>query len=455
MTHIAARRDSHTLLSIAFSISTLLTACGEGITIEVAAPNDAGPAADAGLLEAVTETTVDAGSEPTSPTVEEPTVEEPASAPTETVFVWRGFRHEWLRTVAGFRVPHRISFLESYLDAETEDGATFHFGQSTGVDGNYMRPEGRWAAFASPGLSVHRGAARWTWTDDADGSAYPQAESSMRATIEIPLREEATEAEVFLRGIQLDIECEDALQPAGEPCNSNGMWPFHVAVQILPCERTADGVACDVTLDIGRAWTPNHGGVRGIEEKPFNDRLTFDASVLYTAVAGSAEVLRATRAPTVELTAPARQDAVERALATVSAEAGLGDGVAALTGFSFTFIRTGTADNTQHLGRYVGTLDFGLGDADAFDPASGVAETQAGAQVWIPDTVVATDAGYTVDATWLQLGHAQAEIYSPRTAVGSLCSNSSPEAPWLTRWERCGSGDRGPEQRSDSVSLSL
>ena len=52
---------------------------------------------------------------------------------------WRGFRHEWLREVLGFRLPHRISRLHDFLD---EDG--FHFAQSTGVDGNFMPGSHLW-----------------------------------------------------------------------------------------------------------------------------------------------------------------------------------------------------------------------------------------------------------------------------------------------------------------------
>ena len=93
----------------------------------------------------------------------------------EGTFLWQGFEHEWLRTVAGFRVPHRISRLTSYVETDAPADSQsdvlsgiYHFAQSTGVDGNYMKPIGRYAALRNADISIRSESVRLTWTDESD-----------------------------------------------------------------------------------------------------------------------------------------------------------------------------------------------------------------------------------------------------------------------------------------------
>ncbi len=205
-------------------------------------------------------------------------------------------------------------------------------------------------------------------------------------------------------------------------------------------------------MDIFRAWTPNRGGLPGIEEKPLNERLSYEVQVLYTALFGSPETFRATRAERVTSRAPARQDDAPSGEASVVGAPGFRLGAVAFTGLAFDFVRTGTADNTQHLGRYVGTLDFGIDDR-SYRADTGELRFGWRNQVWIPDTVVATDAAYALSVVLLQLGHPSAQVSEDAEVEGWLCANSTEEAPLLTRWERCGTSGFGPEQTLDVAAI--
>src|SRR5690349_5989001 len=70
------------------------------------------------------------------------------------VWLWQGFEHFWERTFLGFAIPHRLSKLASYIEPTTEpaiDAApTFSMAQSTGVDGNAMRPRGYYSVISHP-----------------------------------------------------------------------------------------------------------------------------------------------------------------------------------------------------------------------------------------------------------------------------------------------------------------
>ena len=386
--------------------------------------------------------------------------DETAEVGPQALFLWRGFRHEWLRTVLGFRIPHRISKLSSLVDGGGlgDDGggeSLFTMGQSTGVDGNYMRPVGRWSLVVSPGLEVRHGEVTLQWTDDADDGEYPQARSTFNETITVdlasaPVAVEA--AEVVLRGLRLDMECDPALQPPDNPCNSDGMWPFRLVARIEPCALEGEQLACPLVVEIFRAWTPNNGGLPGIAEKPFNDRLTFDLDVAWTAVAGPSALFAATRGEPVVGEGPARQDEPITGSSVVAGEPGMRLGVVALTGLGFTFLRTGDGESRQHLGRYIGALSFGVA-GEGYDPEAGELTVGHTSQVWIPDTVVETDVRYELDPALLQFSHEEAWSRIGGEADGWICANSSDEAPFFSLWERCGTDGFGPGQLEDMVPM--
>lgn len=434
------------------------TQASDSTTTDTALPEDTAPGEDA------TDTAVaDTGPADTG-TADVDQDTPPPQASVEGVFLWRGLEHEWLRTVVGFKVPHRISQLWSFIDAEEtqpddSSSALFHFAQSTGVDGNYMKPRGVYSLIQSPDLTVVRTQHTFTFTDDVDETqAYPQARSDLSQTFTLPLDQlgdNPAAYEVVLRGLRLDIQCDDAKQPSGEPCNSNGMWPFRFDVSVGDCTDDGTTLSCPVEAHVYRAWTPNRGGLPPFEEKPLNDKLDFELELLLTVIAGPSTAFATTTGePVVTDRVSARQNAPVTTTQTLTGTGGGAYPVAATAfkRFGFRFRKTGTADKNNHLGRYIGILNFQLDDT-AYDRQTGALDVEHTTQIWIPDTVVDTDVVYTSQVALLQFGPG-ALSRSNRTATGSLCRNSSPQAPALTRWEKCDEPDKAPEQTEDAVEIS-
>lgn len=385
-------------------------------------------------------------------------------------FLWRGFRHEWLRTVAGFAIPHRVSRLDSFIDNEEHSAtgglwtgdADFHFGQSTGVDGNFMKPIGRYSALHAPNLYVDVGLVNLSWTDDSTLAAHPQAISNIQHSIEIPL-DKATlgyalldHYGVVLRGISLESSCDDAKQVL-EPCNSNGFWPFRLAFRLGNCTKGVTTLTCSLLVQIHRAWTPKLGGVPDLNEiKPYNERLDYNVTVYYTVIGGDKGHVAITNGATVTAnnTGHAKQPMV--VTSSIQGAPGMAQGTVAMRGFAFEFSPPddpGSNDgDVGHLGRYIATLDFGVADS-AYFPKSGVLIHESTAHVWLPDTVVDANVDYEVDPVLIQVNSTTPKAFSTDCTQGSLCSNSSPQAPVITAWKNCGTKPYGPEQVTDVVPI--
>jgi len=351
-----------------------------------------------------------------------------------TAFLWHGFDHAWLRSVLGFRLPHRISLLESYIEPEAGDNATLHFGHATGMDGNYMKPEGYYSAVCADGLRVEHGCERLRWTDDIDDDPVPHARSTLARTITTP-------GQLLLRGVSLRTRCDPAKQPASHPGNSDGMWPYLLSVQLEGSK---------LNVEIARGWTPNKGGLPGIEEKPLTRRLDFALDVAYTALSGDAEVLAVTAGETAVAEAPARQNQPVR---PVTAIAGVGGGVFAaassgVTGFSFELTPPTSRRRHLHRGRYIGALGFRVGTQD-YDPASGMATVEHAARVWVPVTVSRSNVRYRLRSSLVQVGGPGAAATPTLLAQGSLCCESAPDAPFFSHWKRCGGRKTGPGRTRD------
>ena len=390
------------------------------------------------------------------------------------LYLWQGYDHEWLRTVVGFRVPHRISKFDSYVADEIHQGegeswqssARFHFGQATGVDGNFMKPDGFYGAVHAPGLYVRRGDVHLMWTDDVadveiDGTDYPRAESTRQETVEIDLTApelgygQLDSYDVVLQGIELQTTCDDAKQPPGEPCNSNGMWPYRFAVEIAACDRDGSTLRCPLTVEMHRAWTPNRGGLPGIEEKPLNKRLDFDLRVFYATLGGNDGEVALQRGATVSGDGLGRDDTPFTASASIVGQSGgqYPHAAVALTRFGFDLYPANGQASQNHLGRYIGALGVRVQMQD-YDPATGVADVEHISRLWVPDTVAQTGVGYQSAALLIQI-EGDGVSHGQRTVAGSLCSNSSDQAPPFSTWERCDEPDKGPEQTHDAQEVSL
>ena len=104
---------------------------------------------------------------------------------SHSLYIWQGFEHEWQRFVVlrnSGRVPHRISKFHNFIQQPDNDAAqaSFHFAQSTGVDGNYMNPKGNYAAIHSEAITTLSGDIALQWTDEIDASSAPIANNKIR-----------------------------------------------------------------------------------------------------------------------------------------------------------------------------------------------------------------------------------------------------------------------------------
>ncbi len=69
-------------------------------------------------------------------------------------------------------------------------------------------------------------------------------------------------------------------------------------------------------------------------------------------------------------------------------------------------------------------------------------------------TVAQSTSDYELRTALLQFD-GQALITDTRTVESELCVNSTPQAPAFSRWEKCGTGDKPPEQSENSEPLSV
>jgi hypothetical protein len=432
---------------VLFSVTT--TACVEHVVDDVSQRQNS---------ESTSDTEPFDGSESKEDRVSGPRMGDPTRS--SELLLWRGYHHEWLRHVLGFRVPHRISQFDSYVrtvqKAGESAGGEFHFGQNTGVDGNFMKPRGYWRSVHAPGVGVLETQTRIAFTDDSDGREVPKASTRWVETVVFNLdRPEMGHGRwnnytVVLRGVKLDITCDDRLQPQDEPCNSNGMWPYRFHIKVGNCEHKEQQLHCDLEARIARAWTPNQGGLPPIEVKPFNDKLSFDLVVFTTAIGGPDSSFHAQTARVQPVSGRLRDEEPHMLERTVQGLPGYVNGVMAVTEFGFELSAHRDEERYQNLGRYIGAWGFGLTDL-SYDNQSGLMRYMQRSQVWVPDTVVDANVTYSIGATLLQFGQGS-RLSDNGVAAGQIC-NQSNGAPFFSAWNRCGDADVGPERSEDVVTI--
>lgn len=359
-----------------------------------------------------------------------PADDEPVS---HTALLWQGFDHRWLRRVLGaWAVPHRVSLFDSHLE-EDEDGATWHFAQSTGVDGDHMRPVGFYSEVSAPDVAFTRGTERFSVTDDAGTSPVPKAFHRFHRLLRVQASEDE-HAVAVIRGLTFHSHCE-----AGPgACNSNGIWPYRFLVQLSPCEPVGSEVICPVIVEVGRAWTPNRGGVKGIEEKPIDRRMSLDIDVHWTMLAGPHEALASEQFLFENALPSSHRIIAEEQVLPVPVQGGgrYPTATVALSSFGFEFFPTGLRRGLAHRGRYIGAWGMNVHPRQ-YDEDAGLLLVGHSGDIWLPTTVTRTGLRLELGITALQLGHPDATVVEGTPVEGSLCADSSDNAPGFSRWERC------------------
>lgn len=380
----------------------------------------------------------------------------PSASPADhAVFVWQGFDHYWLRRVFGaFAVPHRVSQFESRIVDERHqlegDGvrstASFQLGQSVGVDGDWMQPIGFWSLATAPDLTVHRGVATFDWEDQTEAGRAPKAFRRYQEMLIVP-RPADVHGAAILQGIALGSECRDD----AERCNSNGFWPYRFLTSVGDCLPVGDHLACPLTVEIGRAWTPQLGGLRGVEVKPVSERMALRVEVSWAILTGTDDALAAQRYVFENAVATDRQlDKGELTAQIPGVPGKYGAAVTGLSSFGFTLFPATRGQFQQHRGRYIGGWAIRLRDA-GYDPATGVVQLGHSGGIFLPRTVARTGMSVELGFTTFQLGHPEARVTPGAPVVGELCKNSGEQTPAFSKWERCDDFAGGRERTSITV----
>ncbi len=363
--------------------------------------------------------------------------------------LWQGFAHEWLREVAGFRLPHRISRLSNHIDDARDDGAHLHAAMAPGVDGNFMRPEGFASVVDAPRLDVHRAEARFALTDTIVDHPRPHAETdaTQRIRVSLPGLSDDEEAIALLRGFAFASSCDPRKQPPELPCNSNGLWPYRFGLRIDTPKRAHDALEVPISLTVHRGWTPTRGGVPVLEEKPLNRCLDFSVRVFVTVLRGPRALLHGTRGKRMEQEAQARSARVPSRAEALTGLPGYPNAIVGLHGFAFELDPLGERGAMADRGRYLSGLCF-VAKPGRYHEKTGTLAVRHEAQVYLPRTVLPARARYETEATLVQLG--PGATATPRVrATARICSPSRPEAPFFSKWDRCECDGLGPARTSD------
>jgi len=398
---------------------------------------------------------------------------------SNSLYIWQGFEHEWQRFVVlrnSGRVPHRISKFHNFIQQpdSVNTQASFHFAQSTGVDGNYMNPKGSYSAIQSNAISTLSGDIALQWTDEIESSSAPFANNKIRETLSIPLAEfpdTNDQLAMILQGIQLDLACDDDKQPDSNPCNSNGMWPYVFNIAVEQCAIRDQHFNCNLNIDIYRAWTPNKGGFQlppiFEEVKPLNHSLDFSLRVYFSVISGEKGFFAHQENISTTTSSDIHQRSNnERTITSSPSNTDFTTNTHAITSFGFSITAPEQleqhwaflgSDLTQQ-GRYIGKLTNQVTDL----PQQGsIAKAAINQSLWSPVTVVNGTSHVSISTKTLSFP-SDIQYISTKTVKGKLCINSTDQAPAFSRWTMCNKKGwlarriyGGKEQLSHSISLPI
>jgi len=391
-----------------------------------------------------------------------PSEDDPGDASDHAALLWQGFQHDWLRKVLGaWSVPHRVSLIENRIGevthALTAEGlvseGAFHFAQSTGVDGDYMHPEGYLARVYAPDLHVERGSVAFKFADQTADARVPKAFRRFNHLIAVDAPVEVASHSVALfQGFSVRSRCLDE----ADVCNSDGLWPYRFLIELGTCEAVEDLTVCPLNVEIGRAWTPNRGGVKVIEEKRVSERMSLDIDVHYVVLTGPADTLSSKRA-LFENALPSNHRMIfaEQVVPVPTGTSQMSDprGAVGVSSFGFQFYPTGYERDLLHRGRYVGGWALRL-RMDGLDVERGVANIGHSGGIFLPKTVTSTGVSVELGMTVLQLGHPDARVTPGQEVAGLICSDSH-GAPFFSRWKRCEQVADGQEQIETEVAFTV
>jgi hypothetical protein len=384
----------------------------------------------------------------------------PADLSAHTAFLWQGFEHRWRRRAFGsFAVPHRVSRFANLITDEQHllapgglrSTASVAFAQSTGVDGDWMVPAAFLSRLHAPDVQVRREQRTFAFADQVQDPDAPRAFRRFHEVLRVPAPDVDTAAVVLLGGMAIRSKCLDG----DDLCNSDGLWPYRFGIELSPCARVDDELVCPLQVEIGRAWTPNRGGVKLIEEKPVSERMSIEIDVPLILLSGTSEALAATPIVFERAMASNREQIAGAQQIPVPVPGGdrYPHATVGLTALGFEFYPAGTRNDLENRGRYVGGWDLHVRPA-AYDPTAGLFTLSHAGSIFLPRTVRRTGVGIELGMAIVQLGHPDARLDELPPTTTTLCSDGD-EAPFFSRWIRCDKVAGGIERIEDIVPVAF
>eukprot|EP00008_Paramoeba_atlantica_P004686 CAMPEP_0201491390 /NCGR_PEP_ID=MMETSP0151_2-20130828/29672_1 /ASSEMBLY_ACC=CAM_ASM_000257 /TAXON_ID=200890 /ORGANISM="Paramoeba atlantica, Strain 621/1 / CCAP 1560/9" /LENGTH=349 /DNA_ID=CAMNT_0047877729 /DNA_START=188 /DNA_END=1237 /DNA_ORIENTATION=+ len=262
--------------------------------------------------------------------------------------------------------------IANFFDNETEvfglntRNATAYLAFTPGVNGDYAYPQLNYVAIQNQDLytsSTNRNFSV-SFEDHVEPYGFSQslqARSSGSYVTTFDVNDLTSEGVnsfgVALRGFALEMECIEAHQPEGSTCNSNGIWPYNVSLNVGDCTFHAGNgtLDCKVDLQLDRAWTPSEGG-----GKSLNQVMDYTATLYFTILGGMEGKVDFHYPSAIVEHSTLYSDPVNKThVFTLPQNSNLTEAFSVFSGFGFEFVET---SGFTDLGRYMESFTFFLDD---------------------------------------------------------------------------------------------
>mmetsp|Transcript_38400 Transcript_38400/g.53456 ORF Transcript_38400/g.53456 Transcript_38400/m.53456 type:complete len:411 (+) Transcript_38400:418-1650(+) len=358
---------------------------------------------------------------------------------TSAFFSWNGFDFQWEREIplVGVREGHKLGnfagFLEdqSYeiddegeLNAKSTASMTF----TPGVDGDIANPALYYSLTYSEGFFVSDPTTHhFAFSDNAtqkkgdNSSKVVTADSAYVIPVLLTVPPLYEQYEVLLTGMDMQMTCDPAKQPANYPCNANSdsIWPTDLELDVEKCTQIgATQLSCTISFQVGRA-TPS-----GSIPSDFNWAVDYSVDIYLTAIAANKSTAYFERAAKhVTQNSGTHDDLVRGAQPiNINSDTLYDQGFVTMAGFGFKITSLFTHDgrNLDGYTFYIGDTDYNVSQSGSTYESSLVYSYAMGVQAPVSSFPANTKL-YHRSLTILLAPNA---TYTPSTAaVGTVCQS--------------------------------
>ncbi len=283
----------------------------------------------------------------------------------DSAYLWQGFNHQWERSLFFFATPHRVGTIKNRIKDEkfinSDDNsyttAEFDYTFTPGVNGDFAYPSTNFTILSNPsinasgsgsGIKFQRSQVKFNFTDEADKTNQKASNELVYKITNLP-NISNNYFSIIINGYNIDMKC------ASEKCNSDGVWPTNLSVFLKDCTQSN----CELNFTLNRGWTPALGG-----GKAFNYKMSYnveiDLLIIYTTggesvIDDSISKLSDIHKGKLKLERQIKiENSIDGNLSNLSNNL-----ITGITGFGFDLKKF---KNYEHLGRYIGALQFEVGN---------------------------------------------------------------------------------------------